>query len=225
MTILSVAPLLREIEDAPASGRAVQERFLCEAIDLIKREKLAEPAYSWRIVELDERPSATLHAGGEEIYAPRLLPESGRLTALACGVATIGARLEQRISSLFAERCVSLALGLDEAGNRLLFAVSRRLQDRMLAAALKRGLTMAGELRPGDPGLALQAQAAVLRLAEAGSIGVYVTRGHALHPLKSVSMVLGVGIDLPAAHWSRCDDCRSRSSCKLAAAAAQQANL
>ena len=35
----------------------------------------------------------------------------------------------------------------------------------MQAEASRRGLTMSGELRAGDPGLALEAQGAVLRLA------------------------------------------------------------
>ena len=216
MPKVSAASLLREIEEAPASGPPMQQRRFREAIELIKTEELIEAVYSWRFVELDAPPGETLRAGGEAIYAPKLLPESGELTALACGVATIGARAEQRIGALFAERRMSLALALDAAANRLVFAVSRRLQDRMLVAARKQGLTMAGELRPGDPGLALQTQAAVVRLADGGSIGVHVSDGQTLRPLKSISMVLGVGIDLPAVHWSRCDECRSRSSCKHA---------
>ena len=86
----------------------------------------------------------------------------------------------------------------------------------MLMATRARGLSMAGELRPGDPGLALQTQALVLRLADAASISVSASRGHALTPHKSISMVLGVGIDLPPARWSRCDDCPSREKCRVA---------
>ena len=152
-----------------------------------------------------------------------MLPEAGELTALACGVVTLGDALERRITSLFAEKCYSLALALDDIGNQLLLAATRRAQDRMLAAARKRKLSMAGELRPGDPGLALQAQGLVLRLADSASIGVTVTRGHALKPVKSISMVLGVGIDLPPARWSRCDECPSRGSCRVANCAAQPA--
>jgi hypothetical protein len=88
----------------------------------------------------------------------------------------------------------------------------------------KRGLMMAGELRPGDPGLALEAQKIVLRLADAKTAGVSLTRGHVLHPLKSTSMVLGVGLDLPPARWSRCDDCPSRPRCQVAGRAAKMAD-
>ncbi len=214
---LAAAPLLREVARQAAVKPSSRQKFRDEAIALIEREALAEPAFSFAIVDLDAPPAEVLKAGGESMYAPRLLPQSGRLTALACGVATMGVRLEQRIGSLFAERSMSLALALDEIANELLFGVSRRLQDRMLMAGRKRGLTMAGELRPGDPGLALNAQGTVLRLAGADSIGVRVVGGHLLQPLKSVSIVLGAGIDLPPARWSRCDECSSRASCKLIA--------
>jgi hypothetical protein len=94
----------------------------------------------------------------------------------------------------------------------------------MLVAARDRGLVLSGELRPGDPGLALEAQTTVLRLADATAIGVQTTHGLALRPLKSISMVLGAGRGLPPAHWSRCDDCRSRPRCKLVARQAEMAS-
>ena len=191
---------------------------------MIERENLIQSAFSYRTVDLDEPATEFLRVGGEVLYAPRLLPETGGLTALAFSVVTLGPLLEQRVTSLFAERCASLALALDEIGNQLLLAVTRRVQDRMLVATRNRGLTMAGELRPGDPGLALEAQKIVLRLAEANAAGVSLTRGHALHPLKSISMVFGVGVDLPPVPWSRCDDCPSRPRCRVAGHAAEVAD-
>jgi hypothetical protein len=143
-----------------------------------------------------------------------MLPPSGELTALAFGVCTLGQGIERRVSALFAQRRISLALALDTLGNQMLMEASRRLQDRILAEVTRRGLDMAGELRAGDPGLALEAQPAVLRLADAGQIGVSLTGTLALDPLKSTSLVLGVGRDLPPARWSRCDDCRSRAKCR-----------
>src|SRR5476651_1633488 len=203
--------LLREIAISPcASGRFQQiGRFRREAIDSVEHESLLNPAYCYRIVPLDEPPSHVLRAGGETLEALRLVPESGQLTAVAVGICTLGPALEQRATALFAERRMSLALALDKLGNELLFALSRRTQDWIVIEARKAGLTAAGELRAGDPGLPLAAQTAVHRLAGAEMIGVSVTQGQVLHPLKSMSMVLGIGIDLPAAHWSRCDDCPS----------------
>jgi hypothetical protein len=211
--------VLREVAATPRFGRpsALRDRLRREALQLAQTEDLVDSAYSYRIVPLEAPAAPQLRAGGETLYAPRLLPESGQLTALACAVCTLGARLEQRVTSLFAERRASLALALDQLGNELLFAASRRVQDRMLADANRRGSSMSGELRAGDPGLALQAQAAVLRLAQAKLIGIRVSDEQLMHPLKSVSMVMGVGIALPPASWSRCDDCPRREKCKLVA--------
>jgi hypothetical protein len=210
--------LLRELTATPCvSGPSgSRDRYRHEAIELVEREDLLAAAYCHRIVPLDEPPSDVLRAGGEVLAALRLVPESGQLTAVATGICTLGPLLEQRSTSLFAERRISLALALDGLGNELLFALSRRLQDRIVIAARKAQLTAAGELRAGDPGLPLAAQAAVLRLADAASIGVSLTRGHVLHPLKSISMVLGIGADLPPARWSRCDACPSAEKCRMA---------
>ena len=225
MPELKSRTLLREVraEQAQHGAFPARERFYREAEDLVERENLAAPAFSFAIAPLEAPAAEMLQVGGESLYAPRLKPEAGELTALACGVVTLGPALERRVASLFAEKCYSLALALDDIGNQLLLAATRRAQDGMLAAARKQKLTMAGELRPGDPGLPLQAHSLVLRLADAASIGVEVTRGHALKPLKSISMVLGAGIDLPPARWSRCDDCPSRMKCRVANCPAQPA--
>jgi hypothetical protein len=57
----------------------------------------------------------------------------------------------------------------------------------------------------------------VLRLAQAATIGVTVNERMLMHPHKTTSMVLGVGIDLPPAKWSRCDECPKRAQCRAVA--------
>lgn len=208
----SSAPLMAQTRASPARAR-----LRAEALALARAEALVEPAASWRIVPLDAPPAATLRAGGEVLHAPRLLPPSGRLTALGCAVCTLGPGLEQRVRALFAARRASLALALDELGNELLFELARRTQDRLHAAVARRGWTMAGELRAGDPGLDLAAQPAVLRLADAAAIGVVANEQLLMQPHKSTSMVHGVGVDLPPAAWSRCDDCSHRPKCRAVA--------
>ena len=219
--------ILRQARAAPLNGRPspARNRLRAQALTMAREETLVNAAYSYRIVTLEAPPAPLLHAGGESLEAPWLLPASGDLTALACGVCTLGPALERRVSELFAQRRASLAMALDELGNELLFDISRRAQDRMQAEVGRSGLSMSGELRAGDPGLALDAQGAVLRLAAADSIGIRLGEGLLMHPMKSTSMVLGVGVNLPASSWSRCDACNSRARCgvrsrALAAAAA-----
>jgi hypothetical protein len=197
-----------------------QTRLREDAIELVRAGKLLRLAgYCYEVVALAQPTDDWLRVGIETLYAPRLLPQTGQLTALACAVATLGQALSDRVADLFAQRRASLALALDSLGNELLFALARRVQDRIWSETMRKRLTMAGELRPGDPGLALDAQAAVLRLAKAQRIGVELTHGMLMRPHKSTSMVLGVGIDLPAVAWSRCDDCPSNTKCALCRAA------
>lgn len=217
MTMARGFDVLSQVQAAQLNGRpsASRTRFREQALAMAREECLVDAAFSYRIVPLQGPAAALLHAGGEQLEAPWLLPASGRLTALACGACTLGPLLERRVGELFAQRRASLALTLDELGNELLFEVSRRAQDRMHAEVTRRGLSMAGELRAGDPGLAITAQGAVLRLAAAYEIGITLGEGHLMFPLKSTSMVLGVGVHLPAVSWSRCDSCRTRERCRV----------
>ncbi len=200
------------------AARAQLVELRRRALAEVGERDLLQPAARWRFMPLAAAPTADglLSFGGVRLLAPRLLPASGRLCAVALAVATIGAALEQRVRDLFARRQAAQAVALDGVGNELLFALSRRLQDGMHRAARGQDLTLAGELRAGDPGLALQAQAPLLELADAAAIGVSLTRTLMMQPTKSTSMLLGLGHDLPAQTWSRCDECRSRARCAVA---------
>jgi hypothetical protein len=208
--------LRRELANNPPDGLTpVRARLRNDALALIESEDLVEASYSYCIVPLDRPAAATLHVGGETLYAPKLLPESGELTAIGFGVCTLGPKLEARGTALFGERRASLSVALEYVGTEMLFALGRRVQDRMLSECYRRRLTMAGELHAGDPGLDISAQATVLRLAEAESIGVRLYGDHLLTPIKSTTLVLGVGKDLPATSWSRCDTCPSKAKCSF----------
>lgn len=206
--------LKRELATNPPEGMSpVRARLRNQAIATILAEDLVEASYSYNIVPLQGPAGEILQAGGEWIRAPRLLPESGELTAVGCGVCTLGPKLEARISQLFRERRASLAVSLDEVGNEMLFALGRRIQDRMLSECYRKRLSMGAELHAGDPGLELDAQLAVLRLADADKIGVALYKGQLVTPLKSTSVVFAVGRNLPEVSWSRCDSCPSAAKC------------
>jgi hypothetical protein len=221
MPVITDVDVLRDVELGRAPAAVTRRDKLvalrAEALAMVREQALLQARASWRIVALEGEPGVAgwLCVGGRRLQASWLIPESGRLTALACAVATIGDALEQQVSALFAQRRASLGVALDSVGNELLFALSRRVQDRLLADARKQGLCVAGELRAGDPGLRLQSQPSVLELAGAAEIGVSLTRTSMMKPTKSTSIVQGVGLALPAQTWSRCDHCRSRARCTL----------
>jgi hypothetical protein len=196
----------------PSPARA---RLRAAALELVQAEGLdAGGAWAYEIVALGGEADALLCDEGRGPRVPWADPPSGRLTAVACCICTLGPKLPARVRSLFAEQQRALAVGLDELANELLFALARRVEDRILVDTRRRGLSMAGELRAGDPGLGLTAQPLVLRLAGAAAIGVTLAPTLLMHPEKSTSAVLGVGVDLPPTDWSRCNECRSRERCQ-----------
>ena len=222
MPVINDVDVLREVERSRVPPQIARHDRLGalreQALAMVGELGLAHARACWRIVALQGEPGriGRLCLEGRHLVAPWLVPASGQLTAVACAVATLGDSLERQVSALFAGRRVSLAVALDSVGNELLFAVSRRVQDRMLAAARKQGLTVAGELRAGDPGLALEAQQTVLDLAGAVEIGLTLTRTSMMSPTKSTPIVQGVGLALPVQTWSRCDNCHSRERCPFA---------
>jgi hypothetical protein len=187
------------------------------ALSIVRDDGLLAARACWRVAALRREPDASgwLDLDGGRLRAPWLVPTSGRLTGVACAVLTLGAAITQRIDALFAARQASLAMALDGVANELLFALSRRVQDRMAATLARQGLSVAGELRAGDPGLDLDAHPVVLELAGASAIDVSLTSTLMMNPTKSTSIVQGVGRDLPRQAWSRCDGCRSRERCAL----------
>lgn len=194
-------------------------RLRAEALRLLETASMLDARYAYRFVTIDGVRDGRLFLAGETLEAPWLIPKSGQLTAVACCVATLGEGLEDRVRTLFTARRAALALVLDAIGNEILMVLTRRAQDHMLAAATGRGLSMAGELRSGDPGLALNTQRTILALAAADELGISLSGGCVMRPLKSTSMVLGAGIALLQVNWSRCDHCPSRLRCRVATSA------
>ncbi len=208
LPLMQLTGPLRPVSPARARLRAA-------ALDLVRAEGLdAGGAWAYELAELGGAVDGLLNDEGRGPRVPWADPPSGRLTGVACYVCTLGAKLPARVHTLFAARERALAVGLDELGNELLFALARRVEDRILVDARRRGLSMSGELRAGDPGLALTAQPLVLQLAGASAIGVTLTSTLLMNPEKSASAVLGIGVDLPPTDWSRCDACRSRERCQ-----------
>lgn len=208
---LNAVKRLAGLRPPPASPAVRKQRN--GAIELAEAERLTVGGYAFRFLPLDEQREGHFRVGGEWFEAPDMVPECGEITAFVVGVATIGAALEERVQSLFGERKPGLALGLDNLGTEMLFATSSGLEARAKAAARRRELVISGELRPGDPGLELDAQAPLLRLLGLEKLEVHLSDGFLLKPMKSTTVIYGAGVDLPERKWKRCDNCRSKDKC------------
>ena len=197
---------------ATASQAAARARRQAHA--LIRSEDLLRPAAHFRILPVAGVRDGSIDLGGWVLDAPALADSPGQVRAVGAAVCTLGAGAERRVSALFAAGRRSLALALDGVANQMLFRLADRVVADIARAAHTAGWTTGVEISPGDPGLALQCQPAVLALADAQHIGVTLAGSLSLSPGKSLTLLVAVGLDLPR-QVSRCRACPSRQRCQL----------
>lgn len=210
---MDITPALAASARRPLSaGLAPKVRH--EAIATVKGEGLAMPSYSYRITKLRDASGGVLDFGHTSICAPGLAEVSTRLIAIAAVVCTLGPALEARVSQLCAGRRLSLALALDRLGNELLMYTARQIMLMVRAEARRQGLSVGDAISPGGRGLLLDQQGTVVALTDGAQLGVSVSDQGMLLPVKSRSMVIGVGPGLTAKPLRRrCEDCSSRGTC------------
>ena len=131
---------------------------------------------------------------------------------LAAGVCTLGGEWERQVHANFAAGEPLRALLLDEIGSQALYRLAARVEARVRREARQRGLEASGVLNPGEPGLELREQRTVVRLAGGSRIGVSVSHGEVLSPMKSLTLIMGVGKQMPV--WGRDANC-ARCAAKL----------
>ena len=183
---------------------------------MIKREGLAAPESTYRIVPAGKVAGSDIELGGATLRAPALAHAPGELPAVAAAVCTLGAALEQRISALFAARRRLLALALDDIGNEMLFRLADRLVAKIRRSARLDGLESGIEASPGDEGMPLDQQASVLALAGSNRIAVSASGASMLAPVKSLSILVALGRGLGARPApGRCGGCASRDRCRV----------
>jgi hypothetical protein len=139
-----------------------------------------------------------------------------RADALALFVATVGARVTDRIRDLLAHNEPALAVMLDAvasaAADRLTCLLAARF-DSAEGRAGRSGLVTLG-YSPGYCGWHVSGQRALFACLGADAIGVTLNESCLMHPLKSVSGVLAAGpadIHRFTPAWAFCADCRNRT--------------
>ncbi|OGA19733.1 MAG: hypothetical protein A3H32_20255 [Betaproteobacteria bacterium RIFCSPLOWO2_02_FULL_63_19] len=216
MPTVSHLALSRMLRTLPAHSGAshAQARHRGEALAIIAREPLTAPRFDYRIHRAKVTDNGWLSAGETTLYAPRFLVEPGELVAVAATVCTLGTALQERISELFATRRRSLALALDAVSNELLFRLADRATAAVRRAARSMDLEAGLEISPGDEGLPLDQQAAVLTLTGSSEHGLTVSDTGMLAPVKSLSVLVALGRNLrQRSAATRCDACPSRVRC------------
>ena len=217
MPAIQAIDLIRELRTPAASPDAmgVHGRARQEALALVERDALVQPQFSFRILPVRGLRGETIEVDNLTLEVPELSAESGELTAVAAATCTLGGALEARVASLFGAGRPLLAMALDEVGNELLFRAADRTVARIWREARRQQLTTGAEIAPGDSGMALDQQAALLALADAGQNGITLTTHGMLVPVKSLSVLVTLGRNLSRRSAGRCDHCPSKDRCRI----------
>jgi len=192
--------------------------LLPEVLAEVVRLDLLQPALAWESHPVLEASGSRVRlAGGAALaQAETVVEVLGAAEELVTAVGSIGPALDETTRDWTASGRELEAFVLGEIGNLAVGKLTDLIPRRVAEWAADRGLGASGALSPGGTGIDLAAQRVVVELASAQRIGVELTQTCMLTPLKSVSVLIGLGHGLPT--WTRaqaCELCASRDSCRL----------
>ncbi len=204
---LSLEDIVRR--EQGASQRKVHPQILKlrkELLAQVERGQLLLPAIAFEVVTIAEsRRDRLILADSQELEGRMLCARFGAATKVAMVAGTIGPRLDEQVAQYHACNDDLRALLLDGIGNAAVDALSRAACQRIHAEALSLGLQASSTLSPGLHGLPLSNQWVLFRLVDGARIGIRLTPAAMMVPGKSISMLIGLGQEMP--QWSRAQAC------------------
>jgi hypothetical protein len=137
--------------------------------------------------------------------------------ALALAVVTVGAAVDERIKALQAARQRFQALVLDELASWAVDQVRQQLYARLSQDFSARGWRTSTFLSPGESAWSVREQRLIFQMLDAGQIGVSLSPGYVMTPLKSLSLMCGGGSrPLGVEGLTNCDFCSIKDRCNFA---------
>jgi len=171
----------------------------------IEQDSLLAPSIAYEILPVEKIindgriPISSLISGSREIAAT---------------VCTIGNRLEMRVKRYIDSNEPLSAFIMDGIGSAAVDMLSEEACNLIASVASSRGYMAGSPISPGMQGLPITGQKYMFDLIPAGEIGVSLTDSGTMIPLKSVSMIMGLGPEMK--RWKRaavCASCHLRNTC------------
>ena len=176
---------------------------------------LLEPAIAYKLYAIDAVCHDQLSLGDNRTLHGRLLPsvflEAQELAAIVC---TIGPRLENETAGYFRNKDPLRGILLDSIGSAAVDALVHEIRIFITNKASSYGFQASSPLSPGMPGLPISEQRRVFELVPTRKIGVKLTSTGMMVPLKSTSMVIGIGSQMKT--WTQaevCARCGTKETC------------
>jgi len=201
------AGLLRLGIAAVSSPRASVRNRLHKLAEVIERDRLLRPTAACKVLPFScrEGEPERWHIGDRALPGAVLERLAGA-TEVAVVFVTVGAALSEASSAYFQRGDALEGYLLDEIGTAVLERLSLRLEAMLRMNARSRGRRSGSPIEPGHAELPLALHPMLAELAEVETAGITVTSGGMISPLKSQSMLIGIGEGLR--RWTRAQACR-----------------
>jgi len=151
--------------------------------------------------------------GGASLKGAGIVHHLAPTTEVSVVVCTIGPALDDRSSAVMNDDIVR-GLALYGVGSAAVEALANAVCRQVESEAAERGLKTTIPLSPGMIGWAVEeGQPQIFELVDAGRIGVALKPGGVMTPLKSLSMMIGLGKNV-ADQGRTCDYCAMKETCR-----------
>jgi hypothetical protein len=220
-------PLLEEIDlvldvDGVLRGQgavpSVIRRRSPQLVQLAERaleegRPLLRPQALYQYDEVEALQHETLRLKGGTLQGGLIAQHLAGARQIVTLVCTIGSALSERVTALMGEN-ILYALALDGVGSAAVEALANAACKYLEDQAATQGWQTTIPLSPGMVGWAVdEGQPQIFELVDASELGVTLTEGNVMLPLKSLSMVLGIGPELQTG-GRPCDYCSMRETCR-----------
>jgi hypothetical protein len=174
-----------------------------------------QPAAVWHTFPIREfRHERLVLTNGTKIGGGPVAAVVAGASELAVGVCTAGPAISQRISERQRNGERLRAMFLDDFGSWAVDQVRQQLCRTIEADAVDRGWRASASLSPGESEWSVAEQSVIFSLIDARPIGVTLSESLVMSPIKSLSLIVGIGPGpLGVEGASNCDFCTIRERC------------
>jgi len=189
--------------------------YLAEAIDLVCSDlsQRCHPMGGFRLCD-GVASGDRFRCAGEDFEAgPEIAGQLQQARRFTVFTATVGDGFEQ-LRHDYSELDEPLLLYvLDTAGSELAERVADRVQRAILGAARVAGMAISNRYSPGYCSWNVAEQHRLFSLLPPAFCGITLSPSAMMHPIKSVSGVVGLGVDIKRSAY-RCQLCKMSSTCR-----------
>ena len=189
-----------------SSVRPEIKALIHELLVSVADDHLLEAAIAYEIYPITRvAPHQLSLAGNNRLHGSLLTSTLSSAEELVTVVYTIGLKVEKRVTGYFGRGEPLRGLLLDGIGNAAVGSLAQEACKLITSVALLRGHQASSPFSPGMPGFPITEQRPLFQLAAAEQIGVSLTASGVMVPLKSASMVIGLGQQVTT--WTQTEVC------------------